>query len=111
MTPKRTDYDNAAQFDQSDYCNWWWLNAWRVGFSMFILCNCLMTFFLNTNGIMHMVYYFSYWGSISTMFGIIFSIKACQDKKRWQFWACFMSQLGMGFNFVIMPFFWMVLAP
>ena len=26
-------------------------------------------------------------------------------------WACFLSQLGMGFNLVIMPLFWYMLAP
>jgi len=83
MMPKSSDYDNAAQFDKSDHCNWWWLNAIRIFFGMFILCNCLMTFFLNNDGIAHMLYYFSYWGSICTMVGLILSVKAVQDKKRW----------------------------
>lgn len=83
----------------------------RAFFAAWILINCLTTFYLNDDGIMHMLYFFSYWGSVTSMLGLIFSIKAIQDKERWQFAACFSTEMAMGFDLAIMPLFWAVLAP
>ena len=109
--PRAEDYYKCADFSASDHVSQSTLIPVRAFFGYWILINCLTTFYLNDDGIMHMLYFFSYWGSIASMLGLIFSIKAIQDKKAWQMPAVFATEMAMGFDLVIMPLFWAVLAP
>lgn len=67
------DYYEAAQFDKSDYVSEPVLESIRAGFSYYLVCNMLTTFWLNTDGIMHMIYFFTYWGVAATMWAIVYS--------------------------------------
>ena len=70
------DYYSAAQFDQSDQVSEPVLLSIRGGFAMYLVINMLMTFWLNTDGIMHMWYFFTYWGVAATMFAMVYAMKA-----------------------------------
>ena len=60
---------------------------------------------------MHMWYYFTYWGIAFTMFAMTYSEKAAIDPTRYQVSAMLWSECAAGFNFIIFPGFWILLAP
>jgi len=105
------DYLAAAQFDKSDHVSTTTLLCVRAFFAYYLLTNMLLTYWLNTDGIMHMWYYFTYWGIAATMFAMVYANKTVQNKKKYQPTAILFAELAFGFNAVIFPFFWIVLAP
>ena len=109
--PDKHAYDDCADFAHSTNVKQATMVFWRVIISFWLVINCLVTFWANPDGMMHLFYFFSYWGSIFTGLSFIFSNKAAMQKEKWQWWACFMSQLAMGANFFITPFFWVIIAP
>ena len=58
-----------------------------------------------------MWYYFTYWGIAFTMFAMTYSEKAAMDPVRYQKCAMLWSECAVGFNLVIFPGFWILLAP
>lgn len=100
----------AAYFGNSDHVNKDSLTIIRCAFGYMLLCNTLTTYFLNPDGIMHMVYFFTYWGTLSTFGALILAEKAAKDKERFQPSAVLLSECAAGFNIVIMPLFWLILA-
>jgi hypothetical protein len=71
--PTNPDYLNAAQFDQSDHVSETTLLCIRAFFAYYLLCNMLTTFWLNTDGIMHMWYFFTYWALAATLFAMVYA--------------------------------------
>jgi len=109
--PKRDDYSDCANFSKSDHLTEENLLIVRGIFCFALACNVVTTYWLNYDGFYHMFFFFSYWGSILTTLGILFSTKAVVNKNEFQMWACLCTEMGMGFNFVIMPMFWIALWP
>ena len=57
-----------------------------------------------------MVYYESEWGYVITMYSLIASMYASEDKT-WNKQAIISAEIAMGFNIAITPIFWGILAP
>lgn len=72
----------------------------------------LMNIYVNYKyaNLMDMFYYESEWGFIITMVHLAFSYKAC-DNKEWNKWAVVSAEIALGFDLVIEPLFWKMIAP
>ena len=111
IVPQHDEYLRAADFAKSDHVSWKTLTYIRVAFSYLLICNIMTTFWLNADGIEHMWWYFTYWGIAFTMFAMTYSEKAAMDPVRYQYCAMLWSECAAGFNFIIFPGFWILLAP
>ena len=111
IIPRRGDYDNCADLKESDYVTETNLIIVRGFFGYLMMMNVLTTIWLNWDFVLHLVFFFSYWGHAAGLLAIIFSNKAIQDVERWQFWACWTTEISMALNLVIVPLFWYELAP
>jgi hypothetical protein len=78
--PSKKDYDNCADFSKANYISITTLQILRYSFTAMLLVNCLTTYLANPDGVMHLVYFFSYWGTTFTMAGLALSIKASVDE-------------------------------
>ena len=52
----------------------------RTVFIFLLGINLMTTYILNEEGLAHLFYYYSYWGGVSSFFGLVFSQKAITDK-------------------------------
>ena len=76
-----------------------------------LLLNSLVTIERNPTGFMHMIYFFSYWGSLFTLMSFTASIFAVSHPKYFQIPAVALTECATAFNLVITPLFWVLLAP
>ena len=81
--PYRHDYDDCANFRESDHTTEDKLVMIRGIFGYCLVMNVLTTYWLNWDATIHMLAFFSYWGSICSLLGITFSFKAMSDKPYW----------------------------
>ena len=79
---RKDDIMRAADFSSSDHVSEDSLLVIRGAFGYMLLCNILTTYWLNSDGIMHMWYFFTYWGILATLVAIIMAQKAVADKNR-----------------------------
>jgi len=79
---RNDDIMRAANFGASDHVSEDTLLIIRSCFGYALLSNVLTTYLLNSDGIMHMLYFFTYWGIIFTGLQMALATKAVADKKR-----------------------------
>ena len=63
----------AADFENSDHVSKDTLYIVRCCFGYALCMNMLTTYWLNTDGIMHMWYFFTYWGIAATCFAMVYA--------------------------------------
>jgi len=79
---------------------------------MIILVPLIMLFTttLMTNTPEEVMFYMTHWGVMLATFGVLFTIKSAKEEG-WKSYAIITSQLSLSFGFIIVPLFWLVLAP
>jgi hypothetical protein len=75
-----------------------------------LILNLIVTVFLNEY-IGTIFFFFSYWGVVSSLLCLIFSIRASKYPKNNQAPALIFTELSLCFNLIIFPIFWLLLAP
>jgi len=75
-----------------------------------LILNLIVTVFLNEY-IGTIFFFFSYWGVVSTLLSIFFSIQASKNSKYYQAPAIIFTELSLCYNLMIFPIFWLLLAP
>lgn len=104
-------YKHCADFSNSEIAKLEDVQLVRQVLIGLLILNSFVTIERNETGFMHMIYYFSYWGSLFTLMSLVASTLAVSYPKWFQVPAVALTECATAFDLVITPLFWTILAP